>query len=389
MQLFETIVVAIVFGYAAFVTIRWMRLRAEIRADGMSARFEIERRAAFVDCARKLSVASRTSAADVRAEIDGAVRSIAPEIDSVVIYEEQDGELRCVYAGGERVSYFLGARIARDDVGSPIARARTDGHRVALDRTAGLRPLHPADHVGLAVPLVLDAGRSAVVYVASTRSIAPDVAEALVTIIDHAASAYAIALEREADRERAEFDALTGLLTPRALRMHLGTLVERAQYQPLARIALLFVDTDRFKSWNDNYGHSSGDALLRELARLLREAVRRDGELAARNGGDEFCVVFVDTEKSQAIDRAEALRAAIAATDMRGLRPADAEVDVHITASIGVACYPVDATTPAALLERADEAMYHTKRNGRDGVSYIDHDGTIARRDRAADALAS
>src|SRR5450755_3088588 len=72
-------------------------------------------------------------------------------------------------------------------------------------------------------------------------------------------------------------------------------------------------------SWNDNYGHASGDALLRELAQLLRAAASNPGEIVARNGGDEFCVVFADAEKSSAIERAERLRASIAAADFSGL----------------------------------------------------------------------
>jgi len=75
----------------------------------------------------------------------------------------------------------------------------------------------------------------------------------------------------------------------------------------------------RFKSWNDNDRHASGDALLRELAVSLRAAATEPGDIVARNGGDEFCVVLVDAEKSRAIKRAERLRASIVEADFRGL----------------------------------------------------------------------
>src|SRR5450631_1604007 len=142
----------------------------------------------------------------------------------------------------------------------------------------------------------------------------------------------------------------------------------------------------RFKSWNDNFGHASGDALLRELAVLLRASATDPADIVARNGGDEFCVVFADTEKSRAIERAERLRSSIAGADFRGLHgPVSSGEEVRISASIGVACFPIDAQSPEALLEKADEAMYHSKKTGRNGVSFFGVDTILVRSDGAAD----
>ncbi len=157
-------------------------------------------------------------------------------------------------------------------------------------------------------------------YASAPRTIDAPSLEAIVTLADHAGFAYTLAHEREAYLRRAEYDALTGLLSPRALREQLAQAIDRARFAPLARIALLFVDTDRFKAWNDTYGHASGDALLRALAGALRACASAD-DLVARNGGDEFCIVFADTEKSRAVERAERLRAAIEALDLAMLHP--------------------------------------------------------------------
>jgi diguanylate cyclase (GGDEF)-like protein len=141
-----------------------------------------------------------------------------------------------------------------------------------------------------------------------------------------------------------------------------------------------------FKSWNDNYGHASGDALLRELAVLLRAAATDPADLVARNGGDEFCVVFADAEKSSAIVCAERLRASIAEADFRGLHaPVSGGEEVRISASIGVACFPVDAPSPQELLEKADEAMCHSKKTGRNGVSFFGVDKVLVRANGAAE----
>jgi diguanylate cyclase (GGDEF)-like protein len=243
----------------------------------------------------------------------------------------------------------------------------------------GARGFHPADAFAVAIPLARDAGRGSVVYAAAARSIDAQTLEAIVTLADHAGFAYTLAHEREAHLLRAEYDALTGLVSPRALRERLAALIERARFAPLARIALLFVDTDHFKAWNDTYGHASGDALLRALARVLRSAASGPDDVVARNGGDEFCIVFTETEKSRAVERAGALRHAIATLDTAHLRAGGIPAEVAITASIGVAAYPADARTANGLLERADEAMYHSKRGGRNAVSYANVDGALVR----------
>jgi diguanylate cyclase (GGDEF)-like protein len=125
---------------------------------------------------------------------------------------------------------------------------------------------------------------------------------------------------------------------------------------------------------------------LRELAVLLRAAATEPGDIVARNGGDEFCVVLVDAEKSRAIERAERLRASIAEADFRGLHaPVSSGEEVRISASIGVACFPIDAQSPEALLEKADEAMYHSKKTGRNGVSFFGVDTTLVRGDGATE----
>jgi diguanylate cyclase (GGDEF)-like protein len=329
----------------------------------------------LIEGLRSLGLAATRSVAAVRTELDAAIRSVAPAIDSVLIFDEEDGQLACVAARGARVMYFAGVRIARGDVRTLPALALARGHRVTLG-AYGARGFHPTDAFAVAVPLRRDAGCASVVYAAAAHSVDDEALEAIVALADHAGFAYALAHEREAYLRRAEYDALTGLLSPRALRERLALLIERARFAPLARIALLFVDTDRFKSWNDSYGHACGDALLRALAGVLRAAGSSD-DLVARNGGDEFCIVFADTEKSRGIERAEALRAAIETLDLAHLRPAGALAEVAITASIGVAAYPADGTAPAGLLERADEAMYHSKRAGRNAVSYFGVDRAL------------
>jgi len=360
------------------------RTRAAARADRLALRLARARESSFVDAARRLASAARESVGAVRDELVRAARVAAPAVDGVLVYEQCDAALRCVVAFGDRFGYFAGSSIALDDAAALPARAIAAGHRITLDDANVAKP-HPTDAAALAVPLALDAGRACVLVTAAQEQLDAGAIERLVTLADQAAPAYLIALDREHDRRSAEFDGLTGLLTPRAFRRRLSGLVDGARFAPCARLALLFVDTDRFKQWNDRYGHAAGDSLLRELAKVLRSAVTSEHDLVARNGGDEFCIVFTETDKATAIERAEDLRLRIATLDLARLRPSDegAAVNLRITASIGVAAFPSDASTANDLLERADEAMYHSKQSGRDGVSYMSVTGALVRHEPA------
>jgi diguanylate cyclase (GGDEF)-like protein len=377
----------VVAGSLAFgllgIAAAW-RMRAQVDAQRLLLEAATEREGRFVEAARRLSGAAGVSVETVREEMDRAVRAVAPSLDVVLFFEEHDAQLVCVAGFGERADFFSGTRLALDDDASLIVAALRCGHRVVSVDARQARVLQPGDVFAAAIPLVLDAGRRCVLYVASGVAGSSAAADRIVQLVDQAAPAYRIALERAEDRTRAEFDGLTGLLTARAFRVRLAQTIERARFAPLGRVAVLFVDTDRFKSWNDLYGHASGDALLRELAVLLRAAATDPADLVARNGGDEFCVVFADSEKSRAIVRAESLRASIADADFHGLHAPDSNgEEVRISASIGVACFPVDAQSPEALLEKADEAMYHSKKTGRNGVSFFGVGTQLVRADGA------
>ncbi|HET9095112.1 MAG TPA: GGDEF domain-containing protein, partial [Candidatus Baltobacteraceae bacterium] len=120
--------------------------------------------------------------------------------------------------------------------------------------------------------------------------------------------------------------------------------------------------TDHFKRVNDTFGHGAGDIVLQRMANLLREHTVPEVDLPARNGGDEFCAIVRNVHKVSAIERAHRFCAAV--------RECSFGIEVPVTASIGVAAYPYDASDAGALLEVADGAMYHSKRSGRDRVSF-------------------
>ncbi|MBF0293703.1 MAG: diguanylate cyclase [Magnetococcales bacterium] len=165
---------------------------------------------------------------------------------------------------------------------------------------------------------------------------------------------------KEAERQiyfQANYDVLTGLANRSLFLRTLGEAIAVAKRRE-QELALLFVDLDRFKWVNDTLGHGAGDDLLRLSANRIRESVR-EGDTPARLGGDEFTVILPQ------IDRAEAT--AIARRILECLNdgfPLGGE-EVQISGSLGVAFFPGDAGDMNGLLKCADEAMYRSKKAGR------------------------
>jgi len=163
--------------------------------------------------------------------------------------------------------------------------------------------------------------------------------------------------------EMAITDALTGLHNRRYMETHLGTLVEQAAQRgkPLAALVL---DIDHFKSINDTHGHDAGDDVLREFALRIRRSIRNI-DLACRFGGEEFVVVMPDTDMAVAAAVAERLRRRVAGEPFPIQRGTTL---LNVTLSIGIAALGGAEDTAAAMLKRADQALYRAKRDGRNRV---------------------
>lgn len=169
----------------------------------------------------------------------------------------------------------------------------------------------------------------------------------------------ALARELHALRHQAQHDPLTDLPNRRLLTEELGRSLARARRHG-QRLAVLFIDLDRFKWVNDTLGHDAGDAVLRTIASRLRTTVRAE-DLVGRWGGDEFIVVLDDPNDAAAVlGTARQVLAAL------GRRIDVAQHGVSASASIGAALFPdAGVATPADLIRRADAAMYRAKQAGR------------------------
>jgi diguanylate cyclase (GGDEF)-like protein len=160
---------------------------------------------------------------------------------------------------------------------------------------------------------------------------------------------------------RASTDELTGAMTRRAMREVAPGLIEGHRDADGA-LALLMMDLDHFKNINDQFGHASGDIVLKSCGELLQQQLR-PGALLARYGGEEFVALVPVADLPAARSVAERLRAAVATTACR----AKDGRKIDVTLSVGVACVGPQETLDAAL-QRADDALYRAKRGGRDQV---------------------
>lgn len=180
----------------------------------------------------------------------------------------------------------------------------------------------------------------------------------LLTILSDLA---AIALENARLYHRIEelaiTDGLTGLYCQRYFKERLDDYILKAgrMKQPLS---LAMLDIDGFKNYNDKYGHTAGDIVLRAIGEILKSSIEV-GDLAARYGGEEFSLIFFGKDKTEAKKLAEAARKKIEARKFV-LR----QVETHVTVSIGCASLPEDALTRDEIIRAADAALYKAKSEG-------------------------
>jgi two-component system chemotaxis family response regulator WspR len=176
----------------------------------------------------------------------------------------------------------------------------------------------------------------------------------------------------------ASLDSLTGVANRRTLDTRLEEQWGRAA-RSQAPLALLMIDADHFKSFNDRLGHQAGDACLRAIAGVMSQRVSRPADVVARFGGEEFAVLLPDTPLEGARHVAEIIRTAVQqlAITHPG-KPGPTAVDAppalgHVTVSIGCAALvPPSGAKPHVLVELADQALYEAKRAGRDRVCIAD-----------------
>jgi len=158
-------------------------------------------------------------------------------------------------------------------------------------------------------------------------------------------------------------DNLTGLITRSSFQDVIEEILEKAKGTDNP-IALAFIDLDHFLAINEKYGHANGDIVLQEVSKKITQ-ICGENAIGVRYGGDEFIVIFPDTEREQAFLTLEKLRLEI---NQMVLPIENKESITGITISCGLSCYPMDGRLKSELMRKADQALYRAKLTGRSKI---------------------
>ena len=283
---------------------------------------------------------------------------------SVDVYDEQAGVLRPIYAEGTHAIRNLGRAPAQDEgVASHVLQT---GEAVLVQDEAhdpqGTHLATPGPFAGARIVAPLRSrdrvtGLLSIERVGKTAHFSEEDFELIKLFAGHVSIALHNAAAHEAVELRAQSDGLTGLRNQGSLNLDVARAVQHGN-----PFSLLMIDLDHFKDVNDRRGHQAGSSILEALAALLPSACR-EADVVYRYGGDEFAILLPHTTGDGAMGVAAKVAAAIRKmTD--GRRPA-----IVITASIGVASFPIDGVDGASVLLAADRACYAAKRNGRNRIA--------------------
>jgi diguanylate cyclase (GGDEF)-like protein len=326
-----------------------LRSLKRLREDAANAETE---RAALADVALSL-----LAAADINDVFHGVSRALK---DGFQIE-------RCMMARLDPLSK-VGSLVAMSDGWDPVDAGidlgETGPLRAALESDDVLH-LHDTGEDSSEDVVLITAnsgvGMTLVIYCEAARSV---LTPGGIALLEDVAEVTAHAMRNVqllgATQQKAQTDPLTGLPNRRSFQSNLHREFERARRHERP-LSLLMIDLDFLKSINDKYGHPAGDSVIRTAAERIVEASRGSDYLAARYGGEEFAVILPETDLEGASAAAERICEAIAETELPTVG--------RFTASVGAACFPVNAMTQADLVETADAALYEAKRMGRNQVA--------------------
>ena len=285
---------------------------------------------------------------------------------SLLVPEDATGRLAAKAAIGSHIdinqTVDVGGRIARRTLESGQYVMAADPGVAGLEEASGDR--HYKTSSFISYPLTIGERRLAVMNF-TDRADGEAFTERDVELLNSIAPQIAVAIDRGELKLRAGelekrsiTDSLTGLLNRGYIEERLVEEMNRASRHFWFPMALLMIDVDNFKSYNDTYGHTAGDVALRLVANVLKETLRA-ADVAARYGGEEFAVLLPQTGLEEAATIAERIRMRVERTDFPKRR---------VTISIGIAGYSSEFVEPKDWITAADMALYEAKDHGRNQV---------------------
>lgn len=260
-------------------------------------------------------------------------------------------EVSAKWGEGDAPSAFAPSECVALQLGRPI-------HRSQALINVGCGHMRGGAGDSICMPVRSATGHLGVLHLQSTVVLAKERADSVALFAAHVALGLTNLRMRETLRRQTVRDPLTGLFNRRYFdeTLHRELSAARREHVPLS---VLMLDVDRFKQFNDTYGHVAGDETLRHFGSLLRAGLR-ESDVICRYGGEEFAVILQGADLAEAFARAETLRKLVADADIAG----GGRVLGRVTTSIGIACC-TEFGRPEELVHAADVALYQAKRMGR------------------------
>lgn len=229
------------------------------------------------------------------------------------------------------------------------------------DVTAEFPPNHPVVNNFISIPLRSSNNKMSALLITINKNggFTPDDED---TLFSFAFQAFQSLVLHEEIARLAVTDGLTGLYNHRAFQEKLSEETNRAE-RYFKTFSLIMLDIDHFKSFNDTYGHQTGDLALKEISKIIRNELRTV-DFPARYGGEEFIIILPETSVDGALIVAERIRRAVAEHQFMS----ESGERLLLTVSAGVACYPDDAASKEDMIKKADQALYLAKDRGRNTV---------------------
>jgi diguanylate cyclase (GGDEF)-like protein/putative nucleotidyltransferase with HDIG domain len=268
-------------------------------------------------------------------------------------------------AGGRRGALGRRLPLGAGLIGQVARNGHMAVYRSAASADNALKPILPDSLAAIALPVFYAEQLHGILYAESSQPADFSEEDVLLlrTLADLIAGALHNSLSFQKAQEQAITDGLTGVKTHRFFMEALSAEWKRSTRAGRA-FALVLMDLDRFKFVNDFYGHLEGDLVLQRVGHILETNCRRS-DVVARYGGDEFVILMPETNMDHARQLALKLRGWVSADPL--LR------EKNISASFGIACYPLHGSSPQELIQVADASMYLSKHQGGNTVSTADH----------------
>jgi diguanylate cyclase (GGDEF)-like protein len=333
--------------------------RVELQREIESLKQEKERHIQFLISIPEIvkNLVSNLSFEETVSSIFRLIRSlIDPEIIKLYMFDRTANSLFLVHVYGseEESKNIL-------NVGEGVIGLAAE-NKMLVSRTSQLSDAY--DGIDVAVPILFKESLLGVIGLGKIKEKGGNEKRFISMIADLAGVSLQSSTYLKMVKEEASTDSLTGLHNRRYL---FETAKEIAQ-KAIARnspVSVFIFDIDHFKRYNDINGHAEGDHLLVELSRLLKEN-SRGTDVVARFGGEEFIVLMPDTDKNNASRYADKIRKVI---EEYPFKHREKQPSGYVSVSGGVAAFPFDGNSLSAVIRRADEALYESKRSGRNRVT--------------------